>query len=163
MQIANARFIQNTLVACGALRIPGTRHRQAAVHLAIGALLIAGFLGCGKTGEEYAHQVVDALDQGKIIGTKGSMENLARALSTYAVDHGGYPVAADLQNALGELVPSYLRVPVRVDAWNHPLIYRSDGRSYTLTASGQDGVIDTEDDLEMTDGQFTRLPKRGGS
>lgn len=72
-------------------------------------------------------------------------------------------MAADLQNALGELVPSYLRVPVRVDAWNHPLIYRSDGRSYTLTASGQDGVIDTEDDLEMTDGQFTRLPKRGGS
>lgn len=163
MQIASFRSVNNRPVARGALRIPGTRHRPAAVRLAIGALLIAGFLGCGKTGEDYARQVVGALDQGKVIGTQGSMETLARALSTYAVDHGGYPQAATLQSALGALVPSYLRAPVSTDAWNHPLSYRSDGRGYTLTAPGQDGVIGTDDDLEMIDGRFTRLPKRGGS
>ena len=161
MQIAKARSVQNRLVAGEAVRIPWTRHRPVAIHFAIGVLLVAGCLGCGKSGEDYSRQVVRALDQGKVIGTKGSMETLARALSAYAIDHGGYPQGATLQSALQALVPAHLPVPVSTDAWNHPLGYRSDGRSYTLTAPGQDGSIGTDDDLEMTDGQFTKLPKRG--
>ncbi len=163
MQIAKARSVQKGLVAGEAVRIPWTRPRPIAIHLAIGALLIAGSLGCGKSGEDYSRQVVQALDQGKVVGTKGSMETLARALSAYAIDNGGYPQAATLQSALEALVPSHLRAPVSADAWNHPLSYRSDGRSYTLTAPGQDGSIGTDDDIEMTDGQFTKLPKRGDS
>ena len=163
MQVAKGRSVQNRLVAENRVGSPGTRRRLVAIHLAIGAFLIAGAVGCGKSGEDYSRQVVRALDQGKLIGTKGSMETLARALSAYAIDHGGYPQAATLQGALEALAPAHLPAPVSVDAWNHPLSYRSDGQSYTLTAPGQDGAIGTDDDLEMTDGQFTRLPTRGGS
>ncbi len=73
MQIAKARSVQNRLVAGEAVRIPWTRHRPVAIYFAIGVLLIAGSLGCGKSGEDYSRQVVRALDQGKVIGTKGSM------------------------------------------------------------------------------------------
>ncbi|HEU4403537.1 MAG TPA: type II secretion system protein GspG [Candidatus Polarisedimenticolia bacterium] len=126
-------------------------------------LLLATTAGCGKQGEEYSHQVLHAIDQGKLVGTKGDMQALARALSAYSVDRGGYPVGASIQEATNALSPAFLVVPISVDAWGHPFAYTSDGKSYTLTAPGADGRVGSADDVVMVDGSFTQVPAAGPS
>jgi Type II secretion system (T2SS), protein G len=120
--------------------------------------LLAVLTACGRTGEDYAHNVLRGLDQGKVVGTKGTMEGLARALSAYSVDKGGYPQATSIEQAMSALVPAFMPTPVAPDAWGHPLAYRSDGKTFTLTAPGADGQVGTADDLVMVDGSFTQLP-----
>jgi hypothetical protein len=142
---------------------PGELARRASRRrvLPILPLVALGLVACGETGEDYSRQVLHSLDQGKVTGTKGTMTTLGRALSAYAVDHGGYPLGATLQDAIGVLVPTFLPTAVTVDTWNHPLSYDSDGRSYTLTSSGADGTIGSADDLVMIEGRFTKLPSPG--
>ncbi len=140
------------------------RRRAPTIAVLFAALPAAIVLsGCGKAGEDYSREVLHALDQGKVTGTKGSMETLGRALAAYAVDHGAYPAGMTLQDAVAGLVPAFLPAAITTDAWNHPFAYRSDGRSYTLTSPGADGTIGSADDLEMVDGRFTRVPSRGSS
>ncbi len=130
--------------------------------LAIAALvLVAPVVACGKSGEEVAKNVLHAIDQGKLVGTKGTMETLGTALRSYSVDHGGYPKTGSLQEAMTALIPAFLVAPVGPDAWGNPFDYRSDGTSFTLTSPGQDGVLGNADDVEMVDGRFTRLPAPG--
>src|SRR5262245_41534458 len=113
---------------------------------------------CGRTGEQAAHDVVHAIDQGKVIGTRGTMENIGKALTAYATDHGGYPQGSSIQDVTASLVPSFLPSAVTVDAWGNTFDYRSDARSFTLTSPGADGRTGSADDLVMTDGRFTQLP-----
>jgi type II secretion system (T2SS) protein G len=123
--------------------------------------LIAGLLlatACGRAGEQAARDVLHAIDQGKLIGTRGTMENIGKALTTYAMDHGGYPQGSSIQEATAALVPAFLPSASTVDAWGNTLGYRSDTRSFTLTSPGADGQTGDADDLVMTDGRFTQLP-----
>jgi hypothetical protein len=115
-------------------------------------------LACDKAGEHAAHDVLHALDQGKVIGTRGTMENLGKALTTYEMDRGGYPQGSSIQEATVALVPAFLPSPVTVDAWGNTLIYQSDTKSYTLTSPGGDGRVGSADDMVLTDGHFTQLP-----
>jgi len=117
--------------------------------------------GCGHAGEQAAGEVLHALDQGKIVGTKGTMETLGRALAAYSVDRGGYPQGASVQQATAALVPAFLPSAVTTDAWGNVLVYESAGASFTLTSPGADGRTGTADDLVMTDGRFTQLPAPG--
>jgi hypothetical protein len=119
---------------------------------------LPGVAGCGRRGEDLGREVLHAVDQGKVIGTRGTMETYARALSAYALDRGGYPAGASLQAATAALSPAFLASPPGVDAWGFAFEYQSDGRSFTLTAPGADGRAGTADDLVMVDGRFTRLP-----
>ena len=116
---------------------------------------------CGKTGEQAAHDVLHAIDQGKVVGTRGTMENIGKALTTYSMDRGGYPPGTSIQEATAALVPAFLPSAVTVDAWGNTLAYRSDTRSFTLASPGADGRIGSADDMVMTDGQFTQLPSPG--
>lgn len=118
----------------------------------------AFLLACGRTGERAAQDVVHAIDQGKVIGTRGTMENVGKALTAYAMDRGGYPQGRSIQDATAALVPSFLPSPVDVDAWGNTFDYQSDARSFTLTSPGADGRIGSADDMVMTDGRFTQLP-----
>lgn len=120
------------------------------------ALILAP--GCGGKKDEYAHQLLHAIDQGKVMGTRGTMETFGTALNAYMVDRGGYPAVATIQEAAAALTPAFLRSPVTLDAWGFTLDYRSDGGSYTLTSPGADGRLGTEDDVVLVDGRFTRLP-----
>lgn len=129
----------------------------------LAAIVVAMTIGCGNPQNEYAHQVLRALDQGKVTGTRGTMQTFATALSAYSVDRGGYPAAASVQEAAAALSPAFLRSPMTVDAWGGTLDYRSDGQSYTLTSPGQDGRVGTDDDIVMLDGRFTHVPSPGGS
>lgn len=113
---------------------------------------------CGKAGDQAARDVLHAIDQGKLIGTRATMENIGKALTTYSMDRGGYPQGSSIQEAGAALVPAFLPSPVTVDAWGNTLAYRSDARSFTLTSPGADGSIGSADDLVMTDGRFTQLP-----
>jgi len=130
--------------------------------VAFAALTVAMALGCGNPQDEYAHQVLRALDQGKVTGTRGTMQTFATALSAYSVDRGGYPAAGSVQEAVAALSPAFLRAPMTVDAWGGALDYRSNGQSYTLTSPGQDGRLGTDDDIVMVDGRFTRVPSPTG-
>ncbi len=129
---------------------------------ALAAMVLSMCLGCGNPQDEYAHQVLRALDQGKVTGTRGTMQTFATALSAYSVDRGGYPAAASVQEAVAALSPAFLRSPMTVDAWGGTLDYRSDGQSYTLASPGQDGRLGTDDDIVMVDGKFTHVPSPGG-
>lgn len=130
-----------------------------AVALVAALLLPAG--GCGRAGEEYSREVLHAVDQGKLTGTRGTMEALARALQAYSVDHGGYPVGGTLPDAIRALTPAYGSTPVTTDAWGNELLYESTGHSYTLTSPGADGRPGSPDDVVITDGQVTRQPAPG--
>jgi hypothetical protein len=122
------------------------------------AVLVVAESGCGRTGEQYSRDVLRAVDQGRVTGTRGTMETIGRALSAYAIDRGGYPTGGSVRDMLSALSPGYLPAPQAVDAWGNELHYRSDARGYTLTSSGADGRIGTEDDLVLADGRFSRLP-----
>ncbi|PYT11988.1 MAG: hypothetical protein DMF51_14120 [Acidobacteria bacterium] len=115
-------------------------------------------VGCGRAGEHAAGEVLHALDQGKVVGTKSTMETFGRALAAYSVDKGGYPQGASLQQATAALVPAFLPSAVTVDAWGNDFVYTSGGASFTLTSPGADGRVGTTDDIVMTDGRFTQLP-----
>jgi hypothetical protein len=116
---------------------------------------------CGRAGEDASREVLHAIDQGKIAGTKGTMETLGRALAAYAVDKGGYPQGSSILQAAAALVPAFLPSAVTTDTWGNALAYQSDTRSFTLTSPGADGRIGSADDLVMTDGRFTQLPASG--
>ena len=137
-------------------RISTAPLRPASFPLVVAALLFA--TACGRAGEKAAQDVLHAIDQGKVIGTRGTMETIGKALTTYAMDRGGYPQGSSIQEATAALVPAFLPSATTVDAWGSTLDYRSDTRSFTLTSPGADGRIGGADDLVMTDGRFTQLP-----
>jgi len=126
------------------------------ISVLISALLFS--TACGRAGEQAAQDVLHAIDQGKVIGTRGTMETIGKALTTYAMDHGGYPQGSSIQEATAALVPAFLPSAATVDAWGNTLVYQSDTRSFTLTSPGADGRTGSADDMVMTDGRFTQLP-----
>ena len=134
--------------------------RLAASLLIVGAVLPAA--GCGRAGENASREVLHAIDQGKVTGTKGNMETLARAIEASALDRGGYPQGGSIGQATSVLVPTYLPGAVTTDAWGNTFLYQSDGRSFTLTSPGADGRAGSGDDVVMTDSRFTHLPTPGG-
>jgi hypothetical protein len=142
--------------SCARTTVRGTRGGPLALAAALVGLVLSA--ACGRGGEQAAHDVLHALDQGKVIGTRGSMENIGKALTSYSMDHGGYPQGASIQDATAALVPAFLPSPVTVDAWGNTLAYQSDARSFTLTSPGADGRVGTADDMVMTDGRITQMP-----
>lgn len=136
------------------------RRRWATAALA--AVLALAAAGCGNTTEQYSRDVLHALDQGKLTGTRGTMETIGRALSAYAVDRGGYPAGGSAREMLAALSPAFLPMPQVADAWGNELGYQSDTRSYTLTSPGADGRIGSDDDVVMVEGRFTQLPRPAG-
>jgi general secretion pathway protein G len=138
------------------MRFHAERPRRSAGPVLLAILLSQA--ACGRAGERAAQDVLHAIDQGKLIGTRGTMESVGKALTSFAMDRGGYPQGASIQDVNAALVPTFLPSPVTVDAWGNNLIYASDGRSFTLTSPGGDGRVGGDDDMVMTDGRFTRLP-----
>jgi hypothetical protein len=119
--------------------------------------LLLAAAGCGRAGEDYSREVLHALDQGKVTGTRSTMETLGRALAACALDRGGYPQGT-MRDAASALAPAFLAAPALVDAWGNAFLYRSDSRTFTLTSPGADGRAGTADDIVMVDGRFTQLP-----
>ncbi len=137
---------------------PLVRDQEIGATRAVLVAMCVLLAGCGRTGENAARAELRALDQGRITGTKGTMETLARALSAYAIDQGGYPRGSSIRDAVAALTPAFLPSPVGTDEWGNPFGYQSDTRSFTLTSAGADGRAATADDIVLVDGTFTHLP-----
>ena len=128
----------------------------AVLGLSVATLLL---VSCGKTGEEWAGNVIEAQERGKAAGASSDMQSLAVAITSYATDEGTPPVASDI-NALASLLePRYTRRVKRNDPWGKEYEYSCDGTSYRIASAGLDGKWGTEDDLVNEDGTMTQLPK----
>jgi len=135
---------------------------RSGVTVGIAMVLAFAMTGCGDAGEQAAGQMIDALERGKITGTKGTMETIAQGLRAYSVDHSGYPEVQTIEALMAELVPAHLRASVTLDAWGHPFSYRGGSDGFTLVSSGQDGRGGTSDDVVMIDGRFETMAAPGG-
>ena len=114
--------------------------------------------------------LIDALDRGHQTSTMADLRTIGGALERYAYDHHRYPVADELKELKGELVPKYVKKLPLKDGWDHPLVYEVDdqGSTYTLRSPGKDGVLQPEElteethdfaaDIVYVDGVFVQRP-----
>ena len=104
--------------------------------------LIAGIVGTQLLGEA---------ESAKADATKIQIKSLAAALDLYRLHNSNYPtteqgLAALLKKPELGTIPENWRGPyitsnnVPTDGWKHPFVYVSDGRTYTITSLGADGV-----------------------
>jgi hypothetical protein len=75
--------------------------------------------------------------------TTSELRNLGFALEARAVDEGGYPPTATLDALAPMLEGRYIQHVPRVDGWNRPMRYESEGSGpdgrYFLGSAGSDG------------------------
>jgi hypothetical protein len=102
--------------------------------------------------------MVDAMRKGKAHGARGDMQTIAVAVTNFVTQTGNLPEAADIDELAAALQPTYVRRCPRQDPWGNPYLWSSDGSSWTVRCTGMDGAGGTNDDLEMVDGQVTKLP-----
>lgn len=110
--------------------------------------------------------IMKRLDDAKVKLTKTNMANLESALKLFKLDNGFYP---DSQQGLDALVqapgtgretrrwdgPYLEKGQVPLDAWSNEFSYlgpeHSNNSQYILSSPGEDGVLNTEDDISSTD------------
>lgn len=63
-------------------------------------------------------------------------------MEAYKTDHGDYPAAAALKNAIQAVEPTYVRVAPPHDAWGRPYLYERSGDGFRLVSAGADGKSD---------------------
>lgn len=90
----------------------------------------------------------------KAVRTMQDMRSMGEAIEIYQIDFSVYPDTIDKLN------PDYMRDPPKFDAWDNEYVYKvsSDKQNYELISKGPDGMLDTEDDIVFSDGQFTKSP-----
>jgi hypothetical protein len=108
--------------------------------------------------------------------TAAMLRNLGFALESRAVDSGGFPPSSDLATMAPALEGKYTQRVPRVDGWNRPLRYESDGSGregrYFVGSAGADGRWErtrlaeyrdlpgrSGDDLVYSNGGFVTAPR----
>lgn len=107
--------------------------------------------------------------------TISDIRELGVALESRAVDEGGYPSVANVDDLAPLLEGRYLRAVPRVDGWRRPLRYEVEGSGrdarYFIASAGSDGLWKharladyrdqpgpNGDDLVYSNGGFVTLP-----
>jgi type II secretory pathway pseudopilin PulG len=76
--------------------------------------------------------------------TVGDIRTIGTCFEAYAVDNNRYPGPTDgwvdVEAVAEELEPMYVAEMPRVDGWGNPYRVWSDGTSYRIVSSGEDGV-----------------------
>ena len=100
-------------------------------------------------------QLERAIQSAKTARTMQDMRSMGEATEIYQIDFAAYPDTID------QLHPDYMRNPPKFDAWDNEYVYKvsSDKKNYELCSRGPDGILDTEDDIVFSDGQFTKSPQ----
>jgi hypothetical protein len=81
-------------------------------------------------------------DQRRHVGTTmADVRIIATACESYRVDHNSYPEAASIAEVEPFLVPTYLRVLPKRDAWGNGLTFRSTGTQIIIASPGRDGDL----------------------
>lgn len=125
------------------------------------ALLALVATACGKKKDEptYGEAAARAIREGHAMQARGDMAAIANALTNYVSSGSDLPEASTMDELASYLEPTHLRrVPVH-DPWGSAYHYATDGSSYTLRSAGKDLRMGTDDDIVMTDGQITKMPK----
>jgi len=118
-----------------------------------------------------AFSMINALDRSRQGRTMADLHAIAVALESYATDSGFYPSGnGDPVSSITPLLePTYLRPVPENDGWSHPVLYASDGSTFTLLSRGADGALSqpwpggpthrTTADIILVDGQFFQWPE----
>jgi hypothetical protein len=138
-----------------------TTLRARAVPTAVATLAAAlACASCTKKNERtYGENLANAYEEGKASGARGDMQSLAIAITNYVTQEGNLPDAADIAALAARLEPTYVRRAPRVDPWGMPYLFSTDGTTWKLASTGADRKPGTRDDLEMVDGQMTKMPR----
>ncbi len=101
----------------------------------IAALTLPGMLG-------------DDADKGRTQDTLADMHSIALACEGFSDDVRTYPGPTDgwvpVERIAPFLEPVYIPDMPRIDAWENPILYRSDGATYRILSMGRDGRIDQD-------------------
>ncbi len=115
--------------------------------------------------------LMNALHRSRQSRTMADMRALAQAVELYQQDLNMYPVAAGGCTAedLRPFLDSFVGAFTAVDGWRRPLLYSSDGLSYTLISYAANGAPDPphhfgsthlfEDDIVFSVGAFLQWPE----
>ncbi len=139
------------------------RFLGAPVSMAVGVLSLVIAMGVGfliwnsqvtsmgdRAGTNKGPQAI--IDQTRVTGTVTQMRAIASRLQNYRLQADGFPDSLD---TLGQVRS--------VDSWGAEMVYEPEGRKverdgeqtfphYSLTSRGQDGLLDSDDDIVMEDG-----------
>lgn len=110
--------------------------------------------------------IMKRLDEANVKLTKTNMANLESAIKLFKLDNGFYP---DSHQGLSALIapptigrearrwngPYLEKGQIPLDSWSNDFIYlgpeHSNNGTYTLRSPGEDGVVNTGDDILNTD------------
>lgn len=84
----------------------------------------------------------------KVQATKTTMKTIKNSLAQYQGQNSTYPPS------LEALVPNFIDAPLPTDGWKRPFYYiapGANGRPYDLISMGDDGQMNTADDLSVWD------------
>lgn len=80
----------------------------------------------------------------KVRRTQADMRSFSTAFEAYAIDYGKYPASENLGKLEADLMPTFIKVLPRTDAWENP--YRveisSTRNDYRITSAGADGLFE---------------------
>jgi type II secretory pathway pseudopilin PulG len=109
--------------------------------------------------------------------TLESIQSIAAACEHFSRDAGGYPGPTEGWVPVGRMAaflePIYISTLPQEDAWDNPILYRSDGATYRLLSTGPDGRMDRDwsdvteptlspnrvGDIVVADGRILVLPR----
>ena len=134
------------------------------IRVVVGVLVLGSVAvlaaGCAKKKKEptYADGLVRAMQEGKASGARGDLQAIAIAITTLVGNEGNIPDASNIDELAAKLEPTYLHRVQRIDPWGTPYGYSQDGSGYKLKCAGKDKTFGNEDDMEITDGQVTKMP-----
>ena len=139
-----------------------SRRRLIPFQLApLALVLLAAFTGgCGKKkGDTYGDKMVGALREAKAMDARGDMQSISLAVTSWIANDGSLADAPDFDALIAHIEPTWVRVAPRIDPWGKPYEWSTDGTSWKLQTPGRDGKRGTDDDMVMSDGQITQIPK----
>lgn len=81
----------------------------------------------------------------KIQNTNNRLGKIKSAIEKYESQTGNYPITIDLLIGNRPLKKKWT-----VDAWGNPIFYNTSNEGFELLSAGQDGHLNTEDDILVT-------------
>jgi len=92
--------------------------------------------------------LLTSLDRGKTRRTLTDIEAIANACEGFSADSRGYPGPTNgwvpVDKIATYLEPVYIAQMPRMDGWENPILYWSDGGTYRIVSTGRDGRIDRD-------------------
>ncbi|MBI3447374.1 MAG: type II secretion system protein GspG [Acidobacteria bacterium] len=99
-----------------------------------------------EAADAYAKGLVRGIDRGKSDRAESDLGNARRALEQYAADESGYPDAGSCAELISKLPSRGPSLPEK-DPWGNPYDCRTSRTSYSIRSAGQDGALNTGDDV----------------